>query len=292
MIDLHMHTNLSDGTDSVEETLRKAEILKLDYISITDHDTCKAYEELKNIDISKIYSGKIIPGIELKCIYKGRTIEVLGYYINVDKMNSWLKNFYKDKSKASIQIKYFNFLYDTCIKMGIKMSKKEDIIWNPEVDWASAKIYGDFKKYPENESKFPEDLWNDFSAFTRKYCADPNFPLHIDKSGDYPSLEEAINAIKSAEGLAFIPHIFIYKWVPLEEKNNFVEEIVQNYDIDGFECYYPDFSEEQKEYILDLCDRNKLYKSGGSDSHGKNKPERYTLGGQNIPTEIVKLWSK
>ena len=65
MIDLHIHTTNSDGTDSVEEILKKAEKLKLNYISISDHDTCKGYDELKNIDVESIYSGKIIPGIEL-----------------------------------------------------------------------------------------------------------------------------------------------------------------------------------------------------------------------------------
>lgn len=277
MIDLHIHTTNSDGTDSVEEILKKAEKLKLNYISISDHDTCKGYDELKNIDVESIYSGKIIPGIELKCSYKGRTIEVLGYNINVEKMNNWITTFYKDKSKADLQIKYFNLLYEGCQKLGLTLSKKEDIIWNPEVDWASVTIYSDFKKYPENEKKLPADLWTEFSTFTRKYCADPNYILHIDKSKDYPSLEVAINAIKEADGLAFMPHIFIYKWVEQEEKKAFVEEIVENYDIDGFECYYPDFSEEQKKYILNLCNKKGLYKSGGSDYHGKNKSERYEL---------------
>ena len=47
----------------VEELLQKAQELKLEYISITDHDTCMAYKKLKKIDIPKIFSGKIIPRI-------------------------------------------------------------------------------------------------------------------------------------------------------------------------------------------------------------------------------------
>ena len=43
MIDLHIHTNHSDGTDSVEELLKKAEVKNLEIISITDHDSVGAY---------------------------------------------------------------------------------------------------------------------------------------------------------------------------------------------------------------------------------------------------------
>ena len=74
MIDLHIHSNNSDGSNSVLEILKKCKELKLDYISFTDHETCTAYSELKNIDIKKYYSGIIIPGIEIKCAYNGRLI--------------------------------------------------------------------------------------------------------------------------------------------------------------------------------------------------------------------------
>ena len=45
MIDLHIHSTNSDGTDSVVEILKKAQDLRLDYISFTDHDNCKSYNE-------------------------------------------------------------------------------------------------------------------------------------------------------------------------------------------------------------------------------------------------------
>ena len=74
MIDLHIHTSYSDGTDSLIELLEKAEKNKLEYISITDHDNCRVYDELRKIEGSKYYTGKIIPGVEIKCGYKGRLI--------------------------------------------------------------------------------------------------------------------------------------------------------------------------------------------------------------------------
>ena len=76
MIDMHMHTTYSDGADSLIEVLKKAESLKLEYISITDHDTCEGYKELAKLDVKKYFSGQIINGVEIKCAYKKRLIEI------------------------------------------------------------------------------------------------------------------------------------------------------------------------------------------------------------------------
>ena len=57
MIDLHIHSVYSDGSKTVEKILKMCEEKKLEYISITDHNTAKQYENeaLKN---NKIFSGK------------------------------------------------------------------------------------------------------------------------------------------------------------------------------------------------------------------------------------------
>ena len=57
MIDLHMHSTHSDGTDTVMDILKKAQEKNLSYISITDHNTCSAYIELQSIDSKKYYSA-------------------------------------------------------------------------------------------------------------------------------------------------------------------------------------------------------------------------------------------
>ena len=87
MVDLHLHTNNSDGSDTVIELLQKAENAGLEIISITDHDNCFAYKELKNIDVSNYFSGKIIRGVELAAGYDGMEVELLGYGIDTDKLN-------------------------------------------------------------------------------------------------------------------------------------------------------------------------------------------------------------
>ncbi len=57
MIDLHMHTTYSDGTDTVKELLKNAQKRKLEVISITDHNGCRAYQEMETFDIANYYKG-------------------------------------------------------------------------------------------------------------------------------------------------------------------------------------------------------------------------------------------
>ena len=269
MIDLHIHTTYSDGADTVIEVLKNSEKLKLEYISITDHDNCNVYKELESLDIKDYFSGKIIPGIEIKCAYKGRLMEVLGYKINPKKMQAWADEYYKNKTRSTLQQKYFNMTYDNCIKHGFYLDKKENIKFDANKDWATVSMYKELIKDERNRKIGEPDLLIDFNNFSKKYCGNPGHFLYIDKSKDYPTVEETINAIKNSDGLVFLPHVFIYRWA--EDKKKFLEEILSNYKVDGIECMHSEFSEEEIDYLLDFCDKNNYYKSGGSDYHGKNK---------------------
>ena len=84
-----------------------------------------------------------------------------------------------------------------------------------------------------------------------------------------PDFETASNLIKQCGGLVFIPHIYEYK----NNANNILNFILNNYSIDGIECYYTTFSNEQHFNLLNICKKNKLFISGGSDFHGKYKPD-------------------
>lgn len=293
MIDLHTHTSYSDGADSLIELLKKAESINLEYLSITDHDNCRAYEELKNINIKDYFSGKIIPGIEIKCSYGHSLMEVLGYNVDPDKITTWATEYYKDKSKPILQAKYFDIMYNNCINYGLIMSDKKDVDFDPNVNWASVQIYKEIKKHPENERLLPADLWSEFNVFSKKYCGNPKYPFYMDKTKDYPTLQDAIDVIKNCGGLVFIAHVFIYNWA--EDKKKLLQDILDNYDIDGIECIHSDFKEEESLYLLDLCKDKNYFISGGSDYHGKNKVNIEMATGKGnlcIKSDLVRDWIK
>ena len=291
MIDLHLHTTYSDGADPLIEVLKKAEELKLEYISITDHDTCEGYKELEQIDVNRYFTGTIINGVEIKCSYQKRLIEILGYNVNTNVINQHMDKFHEKHSKEKVQQKYFDIQYERCLKMGLKVAHKKEISFNPSKDWASVVIYNEIKKYPENKEKLPEDLWNEFTTFSKKYCGNPSSEWYIDKSDDYLSMEEAIKLVHKAGGLAFIAHIFIYKWA--EDRKKLLNDIVKKYDIDGIECMHSEFTQEEIEYLMEYTAKNNLLRSGGSDYHGKYKPGieiKVGKGNLKIETEIIKDW--
>lgn len=93
MVDMHMHTLYSDGDKTVEEVLRMCEEKKLEYISITDHNTTKQYgdEALEK----NIFTGKIIKGAEMNATFNNKKIEFLAYNIkNLELINEWSNKFF------------------------------------------------------------------------------------------------------------------------------------------------------------------------------------------------------
>ena len=52
---------------------------------------------------------------------------------------------------------------------------------------------------------------NSFDIFSKKYSSNPEFELYIDKTKDYPTVQEVVDIIKKCGGLVFMPHVYIYR---------------------------------------------------------------------------------
>ena len=286
MIDLHTHTKYSDGTDDIKEYLKKAENQKLSAISITDHNTCKAYDELEKINVEEYYSGDIITGVELNTKVLSIPIEVLGYKIDTKKMQKLIdENYITNEERSILEVRR---LEECCMKADIILP----IDFVEKYDhsmWPSKYLHKFITKNSKNQKYIEKDAWEDSNVFYRKYMSNPNTMFYINMDDVLPDFKKVTKMIKEAGGLVFIPHIFEYR----DNSEKILEYILKNYEIDGIECYYTTFSEIQTKRLLKICKERNLLISGGSDYHGKNKVGveiGIGRGNLKIKTSIIKNW--
>ena len=288
MIDLHTHTTYSDGTDDLITLLKNAEKAKLKVLSITDHVTCEAYEELKHVDIKQYYTGKIIKGCELYSTIEGQTMELLAYNMNTDIFNELLPTMYRSETEDNKwQAKK---LLQICKDIGIYIDY-DHLHIDYDRQFCGDVILNEISKYPQNKQYFDnEKAFYDSNIFYRECMTNSKSKFFIDKTTFYPSIDKVIQLIKNAGGLVFIPHIFIYG----DNSMKFFDILTQNYEIDGIECYYTLFTNDQTQFLLDYCQKNHLLVSGGSDYHADNKPGTKLgigKGNLNIPIDILDDWN-
>lgn len=290
MVDMHIHSVYSDGDKSVEEILKMCEEKKLEYISLTDHNTCKQYDDLTFSSSEKIFSGKIIKGVELNTVLDGRNIEILGYNINPDIINKWRLKYYKEDVLNKQQKIFGKMLLEKCDKKGLIYDKNilyKDI---PVTDFIEIHIYEELIKHKENLSILGE-LAESGGIFYRKGLANPESDFYIDRNSVRPKYEEVIDIIHSSGGKAFLAHPFEYRIKNLEE---FMDKMVKDSKIDGIECFHPSAEEDGKiDYLIDYARKNNLFISGGSDFHGKRKLNIEIGSGKgslNIPKEFIEEW--
>lgn len=289
MIDIHTHTAYSDGTLTPGELLEEAHQKKLTIISITDHNTIGAYEELKNPNIREKFEGMIIPGIEITTTYHGETIEVLGYNFNLDMMSELLKESVLTFEEKQIQ--EYNLIKKQYQKIGV-IFDEENIEFNPKKESCRVSFWKEIKSHPENNCLFLEEKSKEeTSSFTRNEIYNPKSPLYVDESSLFPSLEKAIAMIHESGGLAFLAHTFAYS----PNIANSLLDILGNYKLDGLECFYTTFTKEQSNYLVSLCKEKGLYMSGGSDFHGTRKINHNLgtgRGNLQIEEKIIEPWVK
>lgn len=295
MIDLHIHTTYSDGQDTLKEVLIKANKIGLNTISITDHDTCKAYDELEQIDYQNYYKGNIIKGIEISSKYKGHKIELLAY--NFD--NHHLINKIIKKDNYRTNIKMHKIIELERIKL-IKKIESLGIIVNPYyinnlfIDYFESQLYNSILKDNNKEllKKILKDNYQESGyQFYRKCVTSPETPFYIDYSILNKDINEVCDLIHELNGLVFLAHPFLYG---MKDTLTELKTMYNTYPIDGIECYYNGFNQEQISTIKSFANENNLLISGGSDYHAKpgfkNQLGYCMLGQSHINDYIIDNW--
>lgn len=288
MVDLHLHTTYSDGTDSVEMLLDNAEKAKLDVISITDHNGVGAYYELEeHPETRKRFSGDIIIGSEIKCIYDDINIEVLAYGIDFKNIDI------KKEDKIKVQNEELEHFIKVARSLGLRVDDNIQVDLNdPQKLYASWVFCDNILQYKENEEIIKNKIGHvERLTFYREHEGNRNSPFYYSTSIYYDDLNTVIDKIHECGGLAFLAHGLIYSF---EDTRKTIEEIVRTTKIDGLECIYPLFDKDGTEFMLGLCKKYDKFISGGSDYHAKTKPTTFMGTGINnnisVPKEIISNW--
>lgn len=259
MIDLHLHTTYSDGTDTLEDLIENISKSEIDYFSITDHDTANSArriltsEELKQ----KIKDNNLtyVTGIEYSCVFNGRNMHILAYDINP--FTSEVQELEKDYKYLSEEKDVFRFkvIEDAGFVLSEKSReflKTRENIRDPDI--ANCLVNDGY--FDNIETVFSEFIRK--IKYPKKYLLDP--------------IKVIKNMKKIGAKLVWAHSLFGLNQKPLDY--NQVEEIIielKKHGLDGLECYYSLYNGEQIEELKKLAQKYGLFITCGSDYHGKNK---------------------
>ena len=264
-IDLHMHTNKSDGALTPKQIIDEAAKANLQAISITDHDTIDAYTD-ETIKYAKEQGIKLIIGVEISTKSDRCGIHVLGYNFDLnneefkqklDKIRNARHDYLKAVAKKLEALNYkINVEELDKIKSVTKAHISKDIIENEENKEELLKQFG----HIPDKGEFIETIMNE------------NCPAYVQKVTVTP--EAAAEMIRKAGGIVVLAHPVAYA----HEDNMTVEEVQQlinKMKPDGIEAYYI-YTNRNNEYIneidkwLKLAKDNNLFATIGSDFHMKD----------------------
>ncbi len=249
-IDLHIHSSYSDGSDSVRELAEKIKQAGIKIFALTDHDTVAGCEEM-----AQLMPEGFIPAVELTCKAGDIKCHILGYgidYHNPELLALIEKGKKLRRAKLETRIKY---LKDT---WNIELTKDE-------LDWLYSR-----------KSVVKTHIAN---VLVKRGLSDNNqdaMKKYLDgcKAGDTRFTgEEAISAIKSAGGTPVWAHPIGGEGERHISKEEFLPklETMKSFGIEGLECYYSRYNQEEIEFLVDCANKNNLAVTGGSDYHGSNK---------------------
>ena len=261
-IDLHIHTNCSDGELTPIKVVDKAVCNGVSVISIADHDTVDAYsDELFQYANSK--GIKIIPAVEISTKTKKCGIHVLGY--NFDLQNKT----FLDKLKSLRNVRH-DYLYG----VATKLEELGYVVHTSELDKieavTKAHISLDVVSNPDNKEKLLEVFGHipEKGEFI-EIIMNEGCPAYVKKNSVTP--REAAELIRLAGGKVVLAHPVAYKY-----EDGLVEEdissLVSNMNADGIESNYIYVNRNhQKINELDIWNefakKNHLHTSIGSDFH-------------------------
>lgn len=264
--DLHVHTNLSDGTFSPEKVVEYSRIKGLDAIAITDHDSVAGIAPA--IMAGKDMGIEIIPGVELTAELDDREIHILGYFVD------WQNVLFVKRLHDISEVRR-----ERAKKILEKLRDHKIVISEEEFFEFSGS--GSVGRLHIAQLLLKKGYISSISQAFRKYIGD-NGCCYVKKFKLSP--KDAVEMIKSVGGIAVLAHP---KTIYVKDKSieDIVKELIKD-GIQGIEVYHSDNKSKDEKQFKALADKYNLAVTGGSDCHGFGKKE-ILIGKVKLPYELV-----
>jgi len=252
MIDLHTHTDCSDGTDSPAQLVNKALAQGISVLAITDHDTTSGWSAAQQA----IRPGlSLALGAEISCLTKdGISVHMLGLLFNGENvgMQEMLENTRDSRiPRARKMIELLN-------AAGIKISME---------DVESVKPVGATLGRPHIADALVKNgiVASRDEAFTD--LLNNNSPYYVAHLA--PTPEEAISTIRRAGGVAVIAHAFASLRGQVLSAEDFLP--LKNAGLNAIEVNHRDHGNEERSALARIARELDLVITGASDYHGTGK---------------------
>lgn len=264
-IDLHTHSNRSDGLHSPEELCRRALDAGLGVLAITDHNVAT--------DPAPLASGfpglRLIRGVEFSCWYappQGKEVEIhvvaLGYDPDNQAIRDLVAKNHLDRAP------YIGGILEKLRSFGMELGTYEDLCrLHPDKAYIGRRDVALLMKARGYVETVEEAYEVYIGAFGQRKAFVP-------KPKGYASMEEVVQTIREAGGAAVLAHLYYY---PLEDP----EELVRRFrELGGqaMEVYYSTYDQEQTRSLKALADRYGLMYSAASDYHGQGERDSLESG--------------
>jgi len=256
-IDLHVHSNHSDGLKSVEEIVCSAAERGLRALSLTDHDVTTGLAEA--IESLARHGVEIVPGLEISSYCDGLETHLLGYFI--DPLNPALTEFsnnfrrFRTERAREILHKLTQQGIDIPFEL-LQLRAGHSSIGRPHIA----------------DLLVEEGVVFSFQEAFNKFLAEHR-PAYVPKIK--VNADEAIALIHAAGGLAVVAH-------PAVGVTDAVIHRLIACGLDGLETLHPKHQPYHIQHYQELAAKTGLVESGGSDCHGARQGE-LMLGCMMVP---------
>ncbi len=252
MIDLHTHTNCSDGTDSPRELVNKAIVQGLDVLGISDHDTTSGWKEATE---SLRGSLKLALGAEISCLTDdGVSVHMLGLLF--DPLHEEMQQVLEETRDG--RLPRMRKMIEKMRAVGMDISMEDVELAMPKGATMGRPHLADAlvaKKIVKSRDEAFVDLLHNESRFYVSHAA--------------PTPVEAIKLIRRAGGVAVIAHPFASHRGQVLKPEDFSELVTAG--LNGVEVDHRDQNPDERGMLRDIAQQLDLVITGSSDYHGTGK---------------------